>query len=72
MPHATVRLTVAEKRQFAAAARRNGQTLSDYLRTAARRDTGRVDWAGFFASLPPVKPVRNAATDLSTREGFGN
>ena len=70
MPHATVRLTAAEKRQFSTAARRSGQTLSGCLRAAARRESARVDWPAFFASLPPVKPMRHAPRDLSTREGF--
>jgi hypothetical protein len=72
MPHATIRLTTAEKRLFSTSARRKGQTLSGYLRAAAQRESSRVDWSAFFAALPPVKPVRNAQRNLSSREGFGS
>ncbi|MGH8017673.1 MAG: hypothetical protein ACREIA_05180 [Opitutaceae bacterium] len=71
MPTTTLRLTAAEKRQFAAEARRRGISLSEYLRDAGRREASRTDWKTFFEQLPDMKLPSDAPTDLSMREGFG-
>ncbi len=55
MPTTTLRLTIAERRQFAAEARRRGISLSKYLREAGRREAARIDWKTFFQQLPEVK-----------------
>lgn len=71
MPVTTLRLTAAEKRRFAAEARRRGLTLSEYLRQAGHAEANRIDWKTFFAAMPPVALPSHAASHLSSREGFG-
>ncbi len=71
MPVTTLRLTAAEKRRFAAAARRQGLALSAYLRDAGHAATARTDWKAFFAANPPAPLPARAPSDLSAREGFG-
>jgi hypothetical protein len=70
MPVTTLRLTAAEKRRFTAAARRQGLTLSAYLRDAGHAATARTDWKTFFAATPAAPLPAHAPADLSTREGF--
>jgi hypothetical protein len=72
MPIATLRLTSAEKRMFAAEARRRGLTLSEYLRQAAAAEARRADWNTFFAAMPAIILPSRAPADLSSREGFGS
>ncbi len=68
----SLRLTAAERRLFAAEARRRGISLSEYLREAGRREATRTDWKTFFRQFPAVTLPPDAPTDLSTREGFGD
>jgi len=70
MSTTTLRLTVQEKRLFAAEARQRGVSLSEFLRQAAHKEVVARDnpWGKFFAEHPPV--VMEGPSDLSTREGF--
>ena len=71
MSTATIRLSEAEKRMFAAAAKRRGISLSEFLREAAHREVrgNENPWRKFFAEHPAV--AMEGPADLSSGEGFG-
>lgn len=70
MPVTTIRLSALEKKRFSLEARRRGLSLSEYLREAAQARSNRTDWKTFFADTPAAVLPKDAAKDLSTREGF--
>ncbi len=72
MPVTTIRLSTPEKRRFSAEARRRGLSLSEYLRQSAHAGSRRTDWKTFFAEIPAVTLPKEAARDLSSREGFAD
>lgn len=70
MPVTTIRLSALEKKRFTLEARRRGLSLSEYLREAAQARSSQTNWKAFFAEIPAATLPKDAAKDLSSREGF--